>query len=306
MKHLSLSQNQTEIRGCLMTHLYENSSSAIPAINFFVTPTCNMKCRFCFGKFNIEPPDGKVDLRKLQIDVIQACADAGIEKITFVGGEPLLSPWIDEEITLAHDLGMCTCVVTNGSIVTKEWIQRASGTLDWIGISIDSLQPETNLDSGRAVKNLPISEANYRQMIEWIHKEGIKLKINTTVTRWNCDEDMVGFLRWASPERMKIFQALTIDNVNTVDAETFSVSDQKFFEYVERHRLGGVAVIAESAMDMKGSYLMLTPNGRFFENIEGNYRYSSRISDVGYGPALSEIRISMEKFQKRGGLYDWT
>lgn len=65
-------------------------------------------------------------------------------------------------------------------------------------------------------------------------------------------------------------------------------------------------MIAESAMDMKGSYLMLTPDGRFFENIEGNYRYSSSISDVGHGPALSEIRISMEKFQKRGGLYDWT
>jgi radical S-adenosyl methionine domain-containing protein 2 len=57
---------------------------------------------------------------------------------------------------------------------------------------------------------------------------------------------------------------------------------------------------------MKGSYLMVSPDGRFFENISGIYRFSSPILDVGYGKAFSEIKVCSEKFHKRGGYYNWS
>jgi radical S-adenosyl methionine domain-containing protein 2 len=288
-----------------MTYQNENGSITIPAINFFITPYCNMKCRFCFGKFKkSQYPLAK--RREIQFKVIKACADAGIEKITFVGGEPLLCKWLNDAIGFAHDLGMCTCVVTNGSLVTKQWIQSVSNVLEWIGISIDSMMPETNIISGRAVNGLPISEDHYRQMIGWIHRAGIRLKINTTVNSWNCNEDMVEFLRWANPDRLKMFQALTIDDINSSNAETFSISEQNFFNYVDRHRSGGIHLIAETATEMKGSYLMVSPDGSFFENMHGEYRFSSPIHDVGYYAALSEIRVSSAKFHIRGGVYNWS
>lgn len=289
-----------------MTNRNDIGSNPIPAINIFVTPYCNMRCRFCFGKFEAEMSYSSKEYRELQFAVIQASADAGIEKVTFVGGEPLLYKWLKDEIAFAHGLGLCTCVVTNGYLVSEEWVQEVSPYLDWIGVSIDSVIPETNLISGRAVNGLALGEHDYRKRIEWVHKAGIKLKINTTVSRWNYGEDMTGFLRWASPDRVKMFQALQINGVNDFESQSFAVPDQVFHEYVERHISGGINVISETAADMKGSYLMVSPDGCFFENMHGNYKFSQPIQEVGYDTALSEVCISSDKFQERGGHYDWS
>jgi hypothetical protein len=51
----------------------------------------------------------------------------------------------------------------------------------------------------------PLLESDYRERVEWIHNLGIKLKINTTITLWNCNEDMSDFFIWASADRLKNF-----------------------------------------------------------------------------------------------------
>jgi len=279
--------------------------SSIPAINLFVTPHCNMKCRFCFGKFENSLSCSSTQLRESQLDVIRNCVDAGIKKITFVGGEPLLCPWLEEIVDTAHKLGLCTCVVTNSYLVTKQWIDNFADILDWIGFSIDSLISETNLISGRSVKGFTLKKDDYRKKVEWVHGAGIKLKINTTVSKWNYKENMSDFFRWASPDRLKVFQVLKIEGINNTEPIDFTISDQDFYNYVKKLRSKGVKVIAETASDMKGSYLMVSPDGRFFENIQGIYRYSSRIQDTGFIKALSEINVSADKFHNRGGLYSW-
>ena len=279
---------------------------SIPAINFFVTPHCNMKCRFCFGKFEKSDSCSSSQLRENQLDIIRRCADAGIQKITFVGGEPSLCPWLKDAVDTAQNLGLCTCVVTNGYLITEQWIKNFANILDWIGFSIDSLIPETNLISGRSVKGASLSSDDYKKRIDWVHNAGIRLKVNTTVSNWNYKENMSEFFRWASPDRLKVFQALKIEGINDTEAIDFSISDHKFRNYVKRLRSTGIKLIAETASEMKGSYLMVSPDGRFFENIQGVYKYSSKIQEVGYLKALSEISVSADKFHKRGGLYTWT
>lgn len=278
---------------------------SIPAINLFVTPHCNMKCRFCFGKFEKSLSCSSNQLRESQLNVIKDCVDAGIKKITFVGGEPLLCPWLEEVVGMAHKLGLCTCVVTNGYLITKQWIDKFTDILDWIGFSIDSLIPETNLISGRSVRDSVLTESDYKKRVEWIHSAGIRLKINTTVSRWNYKESMFDFFQWALPDRVKVFQALKIKGINDLESIDFTISNQEFQNYVGKHCPKGVQVIAETASDMKGSYLMVSPDGCFFENIHGVYKYSSKIQDVGYNNALSEIYVSTDKFHKRGGIYSW-
>jgi tRNA(His) 5'-end guanylyltransferase len=51
----------------------------------------------------------------------------------------------------------------------------------------------------------------------------------------------------------------------------------------------------------KGSYLMVTPDGRFFENMFGRYRFSRPIDEVGFDAVLSDIRVDSQKFRSRGG-----
>ncbi|CCH49486.1 viperin family antiviral radical SAM protein [Pseudodesulfovibrio piezophilus] len=277
----------------------------IPAINLFVTKHCNMRCRFCFGSCKMRSPLSSQDQDGVFVDVIRQCHQQGISKITFVGGEPLLYPKLKLLIRLAHDLGITTCVVSNGALLTKEWLREVSGMLDWIGISIDSLSVDTNWSIGRISNGVPMSKLVYEQLVDWVHDYGMRLKINTTVCRWNHHEDMSSFYRDTNPHRIKMFQALTIDGVNDEESTKFSVSDEQFTHYVERHLRQGIKAVAEASNDMVGSYLMVSPDGCFFDNTHGSYRLSRPISRVGFSSAIKDISVNHTKFMDRGGMYRW-
>ena len=56
---------------------------------------------------------------------------------------------------------------------------------------------------------------------------------------------------------------------------------------------------------MTGSYAMVDPAGRFFDNMEGRHHYSSPILEVGLQQAWSQVRFEHTSFISRGGQYDW-
>ncbi|GAB6110469.1 viperin family antiviral radical SAM protein [Desulfomicrobium salsuginis] len=278
----------------------------IPAINLFITNHCNMRCRFCFGSCKIPSILTPIEQRRILNDVIHQCYYYGIKKVTFVGGEPLLYSGLDTAIQLAHDLGLTTCVVSNGALVSKKWLFNISPSLDWIGLSIDSLSAKTNKKIGRVVKNKPISKFTYIDLVDSIHDSKIQLKINTTVCYWNFTENMTWFYRRAAPKRLKFFQALTIDGINDAESRSFSVSDEQFAAFVNRHTNNGIQAVVESSSDMIGSYLMVSPDGRLFDNTTGRYRFSRPICNVGFDAALEDIILDTTKFIDRGGSYNWT
>jgi radical S-adenosyl methionine domain-containing protein 2 len=68
----------------------------------------------------------------------------------------------------------------------------------------------------------------------------------------------------------------------------------------------GVQLVAEDNAAMTGSYLMVDPAGRFFDNTTGSLRFSSPILERGLEQALSEVAFSEVRFRERGGQYDWS
>lgn len=54
-------------------------------------------------------------------------AAAGVSKITFVGGEPLLHPLLPELLAAAKGAGLVTSLVSNGSLLTEDWLRRMQG-----------------------------------------------------------------------------------------------------------------------------------------------------------------------------------
>jgi len=282
------------------------SSEIIPAINLFVTSRCNMRCQYCFGSCQMRSTLTPSQRRSVFSDIIVQCQQAGVEKVTFVGGEPLLCSGLYQAIHHAHELGMTTCVVSNGALVTQDWLRSVSSSLDWIGFSIDSLSEKTNQSIGRAVGGVPLALPFYRELVSWVQDAGINLKVNTTVCRWNHNEDMAEFYLWAKPDRIKLFQALTIKGVNDGKSSGFSITDSQFSRFVTHHENQGVPVVSESSSDMVGSYLMVSPDGCFFDNTTGQYRFSRPIQDVGFEAAMEDIRVDSELFYARGGKYNWT
>ena len=56
---------------------------------------------------------------------------------------------------------------------------------------------------------------------------------------------------------------------------------------------------------MSGSYVMIDPAGRFFDNVDGFHNYSRFILKVGVMEALRDISVVPERFVQRGGHYGW-
>ena len=288
-----------------------NISTQVPSVNFHVWKPCNMRCSFCFATFQDvgrnNLPKGHLPLKE-SLAVVESLATAGFEKINFAGGEPILCPWLPDLLRRAKELELTTSVVTNGSYVTQEWLDRVDGCLDWAAVSIDTVDPEKLKCIGRTTRAGPMSEADYLSVMDMLRQRDIRLKINTVVTRINYDEDLAGFIANARPERWKLLQVLPVRGQNDGLVDNLVISGEEFAKYVTRNRYVesmGIVVVPESNDMMTGSYVMVDPAGRFFDNVTGTHVYSRPINKVGVDAALREVSIDPDKFLLRDGLYDW-
>ena len=290
-----------------------NFSLKVPSVNYHLYAPCNMRCKFCFAPFHDVKREMKLPKGHLPkedcLSLVDRLAEFGFEKINFAGGEPLLCPWLPDLIARAKEHGMVTSIVTNGSRITDQWLNDLNGSLDWIGLSIDTVDPEKSVRIGRAVAGkIPITEEGYLDIIGKIKRHGIRLKINTVVNSVNWEEDLTPFIQLAKPERWKLFQVLRVKGQNDAQIADFIITPEQFEAYVERNRIvenDGISVVPENNEAMTESYVMIDPAGRFFDNTQGFYRYSEPILKVGVEEALKQVSIDPERFRQRGGEYDW-
>jgi predicted cytidylate kinase len=199
-------------------------------------------------------------------------------------------------------------IVTNGSKLTDEFLEANQKYLDWIAVSIDSLNPERNIEIGRAISgNTPLSIEYYKRILDRIKHYDYGLKINTVVTSKNFSENLSELIEYAQPKRWKVFQALPIQGQNDKGIGEFVVNNQQFLDFINNHRkLESITnIIPESNYDMKGSYAMVDPAGRFYDNAKGKHNYSRSILEVGARIAIQQVNYDFDKFIGRGGIYDW-
>ena len=287
----------------------------IPTVNYHLWKPCNMRCGFCFATFEDIAPHiltggtAKGHLgRENCLSVVESLAKAGFQKINFAGGEPTLCPWLPDLIRLTRALGLTTSVVTNGSRITREWLGGVSGSLDWATLSIDSVDSATLLLMGRTSQSGPMSEGDYLRAIGLFRQHGVRMKVNTVVTRSNLKEDLTNFILKARPERWKLLQVLPVKSQNDIVVDPYIVSPDEFEGYVEvsrRVEAYGIKVVPESNDLMTGSYVMVDPAGRFFDNASGAHTYSRPIVEVGVEEAYRDVSVDSRKFISRDGLYDW-
>lgn len=271
------------------------------AVNYHLIRACNAKCRFCFATFRdvsgrLSLSDGRRLLAELRA--------AGAEKLTFVGGEPTLHPHLGELIQHAKSLGFTTCVVTNGYRL-QALLDGYASHIDWIGLSVDSASEAVQHALGRGLGD------HVRQAValaEVCRSHGIRLKLNSVVTSKNWWEDLSPLVRAVRPERWKVFQVLPMGGQNDGSVEDLLISRQQFEAFVRRHRhltAEGHGPVVENNDAMRGSYVMVDPEGRFFGNSTGQHVYSQPILEIGVQAALEQVGFIPAKFEARGGRYQW-
>jgi radical S-adenosyl methionine domain-containing protein 2 len=109
-----------------------------------------------------------------------------MKKLNISGGEPYLkAEFIGEVFRFCkEELNLESCsVVCNGSKVTEKWLDTYGKHLDMMAISCDSFDPETNVLLGRSENGKASHVGKVFQVADWCRSRGIKVKINTVVTK---------------------------------------------------------------------------------------------------------------------------
>lgn len=118
---------------------------------------------------------------------------------------------------------------------------------------------------------------------------------------------MRSFVKDLNIKRWKIFQVLPIDGENLEQVQDLLITQEEFSYFVERYlelENDGIQIVPESNHLMTESYLMIDPEGRFFQNTDGIYTYSESVLKEGLKFALEEIYFDYQKFLDRKGV--WT
>ena len=251
------------------------------------------------------------------ITLIQDLAAQGVEKINFVGGEPMLHPHLDEWIKESKRVGMTTSIVSNGTKMSQEWLESMRPYLDWLGLSVDASNDQIHAIMGRAnATEFKNGESGHLsralEIAKMANKLGYGIKLNTVVTSANVRDDMTDVVKQINPTRWKIFQVLKIEGENDGRVEALLVSDQNFEEYIDRHVSSlsstSIQVVPENNDAMLGTYAMIDALGRVYTNKDGFYLYSKgTVQENGFAHCWSEVcpGFSHEAFNARGGEWDW-
>ncbi|KAI8944308.1 hypothetical protein F4801DRAFT_585566 [Xylaria longipes] len=293
-------------------HLREQAVTPI-SVNYHFSRKCNKECAFCFhtekSSFVASEDEMKHGLRLLR--------QAGMRKINFAGGEPFLYPrklamlcqFCKEELGLES-----VSIITNGTKVTKKWMEDNGRYVDIMGISCDSFNEETNIAIGRGTGNNVKQLFNIR---DWCKELGIKFKLNTVICTLNWEEDMVEIIRQLDPFRWKVFQVLYIEGENDAkdedvylnkrkrNARKLLISDEQFKTFCDKHQ-HLKSFVPEPNSLMASSYLILDEYLCFLDKGAGVEKQSRSILEVGVQSALREIYWDQAAFKTRGGMYEWT
>jgi len=294
------------------------SGKTLPiAVNWHLEAYCNYGCAFCYASFLEQRKQSRIT-KQDGIRLIVDIAETGVRKLNFVGGEPMLHPFLDDWIIQAKQTGMTTSIVSNGTRMDNDWLEKMRGSLDWLGLSIDASDDAIHALMGRGrkgeiAKGISRHLERTTEILENAKRLGYGVKLNTVVTTHNLNDDMSEFVKKYRPDRWKIFKVLRIEGENEGRVDSQLITDLEFREYVERCQqrlegLEGVDIVAEDNADMLGTYAMIDPLGKVYTNATGRYIYSSRSAiEIGFEAAWNEVEqgFSVSKFEERGGDWDF-
>ena len=133
--------NSLKIIENIKSALYAEHIRSILIASFDITGKCNLHCRHCYNR-GIKEKD-YLDAKETSIDVAHKFNALQIREVTLCGGEPLLSPYFTDFLSLMREMNIAVRIITNG-LLTDQFLPVFNQLLssdDVIQFSIDeSLQ----------------------------------------------------------------------------------------------------------------------------------------------------------------------
>lgn len=109
----------------IIPNVYYLKINAPLAAQLELSGNCNQKCIFCYNtwKESCSKSDTKSLSKNQHLIILDKLIKNNIFEITFSGGEPLLTSWLEELIKKCSDKKIETTIITNGILLNKKRVK---------------------------------------------------------------------------------------------------------------------------------------------------------------------------------------
>lgn len=271
--------------------------------NWHVTSKCNYHCCFCYAEWEKMPEiwDDPQKVAGLLKNLSESrLFEKGRTRLNIAGGEPVLNmKKLAPVIETAWSKGFVLSIITNGSHL--ENLMPFIDKFSMVGISVDSASDENNIKIGRCnAKGQVMTFSELCKKVEALRaaNPGLIIKINSVVNAFNWNENLLGQLKSVGAQKYKILRQMPFNGDK-------GISDDQWRHFLELNRYPELNVVTEDNEDMVHSYLMIAPDGRFFQNGGTEYAYSSHsLWEKPADELLSEMKFDEDKFKSRYKRHD--
>lgn len=287
-------------------------------INFHMTEACNYDCTYCYAHWEESYDSKELHRTEGAIEALIDCladhflSDNPLQqsmnyqpvRLNFAGGEPMaLGQHFVDALFYAKSKGFRTSIITNGAFLDQHRLVELSPHIDVMGVSFDTADEIIAGSIGRmdkkggwiSAQKLADISSEYKRL----NPSGL-FKVNTVVNQYNHHESLVDVMTIVNPDKWKLLRVLPVyDRIEPV-------TDTDFKSYTERHSIFSHISVIEDNSDMASSYLMINPNGCFYQNrgwqngeLQDGYEISEPILHVGVDKAFDQIRFDTDTFLSR-------
>lgn len=147
-----------------------------------ITKQCNLRCKHCSRDASVTTSTGKLSLQDY-VDIFQQAGSAGVQELSFMGGEPTCNPSFVELATVARMFGIKTLFTsTNGWLVTEKLAEKMAVLFDSVQVSIHGPDAATH----DAIVGRPGSFSRACEAVRLLKKHRVaSLNISCTVMNEN-------------------------------------------------------------------------------------------------------------------------
>lgn len=120
-----------------------NKETTLYSAYVHVTNRCNLNCVGCYSMDDQRNNKEDLSFQDMKI-ILKALKKNGLQQLVISGGEPFVRKDLPDIVKYAKkNLGIeFICVITNGTLVTKETLENMKGYVDIISVSIDGFSKE--------------------------------------------------------------------------------------------------------------------------------------------------------------------
>ena len=159
------------------------NEGTINIVQFSISPSCNLNCRYCYATDRVESRFPKMKLEDYRRVVDELCDMSDTVRFTITGGEPLLNK---DCISIARHIrqkGHGVDLLTNGTLIGEHNVAELAEVFDMVTVSIDGSTKELH-ESFRGKGTYERTE----RAISLMTAHGIDTRLSMTVNRLNIHD----------------------------------------------------------------------------------------------------------------------